>query len=34
MTQTLRHQFQRCSIVWPGEASYAAHCGFVGDAKK
>src|SRR5262249_50472587 len=34
MTQTLRHQFQRCSIVWPGEASYAAHCEFVGDAKK
>src|SRR6516165_4568430 len=34
MTQTLRHQFQRCSIVWPGEAGYAAHCEFVGDAKE
>jgi hypothetical protein len=34
MTQTLRHQFQRFSIMWPGEAGYAAHCEFVGCAKK
>ena len=34
MTQTFRHQFQRCSIVWPGEASYAAHCDSVADAKE
>jgi hypothetical protein len=34
MMQTLRHQFQRCSIVWPGEASYAAHCDSVADAEE
>jgi hypothetical protein len=34
MTQALRHQFQCCSIVWPGEASYPAHCGSVGDAQE
>src|SRR6516165_7013038 len=34
MMQALRHQFQCCSIVWTGEASYAAHCGSVADAKE
>ena len=34
MTKALRHQFQRCSIVRSGEASYAAHCGSVADAKE
>ena len=34
MTRALGHQFERCSIVWPGEASYAAHCDSVADAKE
>jgi hypothetical protein len=34
VTQALGHRFQDSSMMWPGEASYAAHCGSVANVEE